>query len=189
MTAANRYPLQPRPGPRSPFATPCSAQRKPSAQPTPRPARRTQGLSRFEFALVVVVWGVVLSMALAELPPWLTRLRELRLAQALAAVRVADTRFRAACSAVPRQACDQLSFDGQAIEGVHGHAAATATGIARLAQLDEMNLILKPGLRDGVPALTVAVLSPTAQSCEFTYVQPPMQGAAAAIESLHVSCQ
>lgn len=138
---------------------------------------------------MVVVSGILLSMGLAELAPWLARVREVRLAQALAAVRVADTRFRAVCSAVPGQACDQLNFDGQAIEGAHGHAAATASGIARLAQLHEMNLVLKPGQLDGVPALTVAVPSPTPESCEFTYVQPPLQGAAAEIKSLRVSCQ
>ena len=187
MMPARRYPLQPLPLPvieTTPPCLPCPVR----TSPLHALAQRCRGGSRLEFSVVVIVAGIVLAMALAQLAPWLAWWRETRLLQALSAVRTADLQFQLACGATPGRQCDALLLDGLAIAGIHGHPSASVSGIAALARLSELGLILLPGTLQGVPALTVVVPSATPASCTFTYVQPPMQGAVAAIESVQKSC-
>jgi hypothetical protein len=137
----------------------------------------------------VAVVGIVAALAMDRLPPWLAQWHAIRLQQALAAVQTADTRFQFACGAQPTaRDCSRLTIDGLNVDGAFGHPAATASGIARLARLPAMGLALREVQRDGVPAQTVAAGPNASRTCEFTYVQPPKQGAAAAIVSVPSSC-
>ncbi|WP_088285570.1 hypothetical protein [Ideonella sp. A 288] len=131
--------------------------------------------------------GVLLSVLLPRLAEWQASTRQVRLQAAMAAVQAAIPQFQARCSREAGRPCDLLRIDGQPIAGAHGHAAASAEGIARLAALSP-DLALRPGTRNGVPSLTVAVPSPAATPCEFTYVQAPQAGAAPRIDRDSASC-
>jgi len=150
--------------------------------------RAQRGLSRLEFAACVVVIAVLMSAFLHSLAPWRSRTREVQLQMALAAVRLADTRFQAACGQRTTGDCVQLVIDGESIAGAFGHPAASPDGIAALAGLVNPEWFLLPGSRDGMPALTVRVASAASNGCELVYVQAPRQGAAPAIHLVDSSC-
>lgn len=135
-----------------------------------------------------MVAGTLLALAAWHLEPWLARWRQLRLNQAMAAVRAASTLYHGRCSALADRRCEQLLFDGQPIEGAHGHPAASNAGIARLAGLQGINVQWREGSRMGLPTLTVYVDTPSGVACEFTYVQAPVQGAAPGIDNTRASC-
>ena len=145
------------------------------------------GLGRFEFAIACTVLAVLMSVLLAQLSHWQADTRQLRLHTAMAAVQRAVSLFQAHCLRSAAHDCGDLLIDGQTIAGAHGHPAARAEGIARLAGLSR-DVRLRSGQIDGVPSLTIDVALDTSPPCEFTYVQAARAGAAPGIDSTRTTC-
>jgi hypothetical protein len=105
----------------------------------------------------------------------------------MAAVNRAIPVFQTLCMRSLAADCTQLQVGDETIAGAHGHAAASAAGIARLAGLSS-DFRLRTSMRDSVPTLTVDVAVPDTPACEFTYVEAPHAGASPGIDPASVSC-
>lgn len=167
---------------------PCPAIPSRSEAPPAAPRLRQRGASRFEFGVVVVVAGVLMTLALQSIGPWQQRLRELRLAQALAAVQAADALHHARCVQSGTRPCRITLADGQVVADAQGHPAATADGMARAADLAALGVQWRESRVNGLPLLTVFVPTPAGAGCEFTYVQASTWGAQPGIDRHSASC-
>lgn len=139
-----------------------------------------RGLTRVELALSVAVIGVLTAFLLPHVSEWKAESRRVQLVNAMASVNKAVVIFQAECSRQPDRQCDPLVIHDQSIAGANGHAAASADGIARLADLPP-EFALQEHTIDGVPALTMSLANPDDLPCEFTYVQAPTPGSSPAV--------
>lgn len=183
-----RYPRQGNSPQHQPLQPPCPPFAIRSVPSAPPPLRRQQGASRLEFGVVVVVAGVLMTLALQSVGPWQQRLRELRLAQALAAVQAADALYHARCVQSATRPCRITLADGQVVADAQGHPAATADGMARAADLASLGVQWREWRQHELPMLTVFVPTPVGAGCEFTYVQASTWGAQPGIDRHSASC-
>lgn len=158
----------------------------------PMPPRQPQhGVSRFEFAIVVALVGLLLTVALTYMQGPRSAARQTRLQMLLDATRASAVLFHGRCEVQPQDSCDQLMLSGVLVEGVHAWPAATPQGIAMALKLagSTADIRWQPEQIDGVPALR-AHLGPagTAGACEFIYAQAASPGAAPRIELIDASC-
>ncbi len=161
----------------------------PPARPSsPRIARAQRGASRFEFGVVVVVAGVLLTLALSSLGPWQQRLRQWRLEQALSTVRAAVILHHARCVQSGTRPCIVTLPDGQRVADIHGYPAASEDGLVRAASLGSLEVKWRVWEQHGLPMLTVYVPSPAGEGCQFTYVQAPTWGAEPGIDHQRAPC-
>lgn len=160
---------------------------KPSALNLPAGPRCPRGLTRVELALCVVVISVLTAFLLPRISEWKAEGRSIQLTNAMASVNRAVVIFQAECSRRPQRQCDRLVIHDQTIAGAHGHAAATADGIARLAALPP-EFALQEHTIDGVPALTMSLATPDTSPCEFTYLQAPTPGSQPAVQRPEGQC-
>jgi type II secretory pathway pseudopilin PulG len=158
--------------------------------------RPASGLSRLEFAVAMVVVGVLIAVALPRMDGARVAARQVRLKSLMATAQSSATLFRLRCetqaaTAAANPGCDQVTLKGQNIAGVHGWPAANAHGIAAALKLwgPVADIDWRPDRLDGVPALR-ASLTPTkvAGTCEFIYAQAASPGAAPRIELTDASC-
>lgn len=140
-----------------------------------------------ELALCVAVIGVLTAFLLPRVAEWKAEGRSIQLINAMASVNKAVVIFQAECSRKPDRQCDQLLIHDQTIAGAHGHAAASADGIARLAALPP-EFQLQEHTIDGVPALTMSLATPDTSPCEFTYLQAPTPGSQPAVQRPEGQC-
>lgn len=154
---------------------------------------RLRGVSRFEFAIVVALLGLLLAVALPRLQAPLAAARQARLQQLVATARATAALFHGQCEALAASPgrCDPVLLSGVPVAGVHGWPAASADGIAMALNLSgpTADIHWQPEQIDGVPALR-GRLGPagTAGACEFIYAQAASPGAAPRIELIDASC-
>lgn len=139
--------------------------------------------------MVVIVVGLVWTVAADGLQPWLQRLRQLRLEQALAAVRAADTLHHARCLQQGARGCRVVLTDGRPVADAFAHPAASEDGIVRAANLGELGVQWRASLRHALPVLTIQVPTPSGAGCDFTYVQASVWGAQPGIDEYRASCR
>ncbi|HJV69179.1 hypothetical protein [Ideonella sp.] len=158
----------------------------------PQPPRkfRSTGLTRLEFAIAVVVIGVLVALALPRLAAPLVAARQVRLKMLLATAQSTASLFHGQCE-VRSGPCERLPLRGRPVAGVFGWPAANADGIAAALKVwgGTDDIAWQPESLDGVPALR-ARLEPSsdAGTCEFIYAQAPSPGAAPRIALVGASC-
>ncbi|WP_374562674.1 hypothetical protein [Ideonella sp.] len=156
-----------------------------------------RGLSRLEFAVAVVLVGVLIAVALPRLASSRVAARQVRLKMLMATTQATANLFHLRCESQPPApggldpACGELPLQGQKVVGIHGWPAASADGIAVAVNSwgDTADIDWRPDRIDGVPALR-ARLKPTAVAgeCEFIYAQAASPGAAPRIELIDATC-
>lgn len=164
---------------------------------SPRPrSSGIRGLSRFEFAVAVVLVGVLMALALPRLADSRVAARQVRLKMLMSTTQATANLFRLRCEAMPlplggEPRCDHVLFAGQKVVGIHGWPAASADGIAVAVNSwgETADIDWQPDRIEGVPALR-ARLKPTeiAGACEFIYAQAASPGAAPRIELIDATC-
>ena len=146
------------------------------------------GASRFEFAVVTVVAGVLMTLALREVGPWQQSIRELRLAQAQAAVQAAVNLHHLRCVQSSTRPCRITLQNGQEVADIHGYPAASANGIVQAVDPQGLGMQWRQDQRNGLPVVTFFIPAPSGAACEFTYVQASTEGAQPGIDHQRVSC-
>jgi type II secretory pathway pseudopilin PulG len=160
----------------------------------PRP-RSPAGPTRLDFALVVVLAGVLLAVALPRWQATRAEARAVRLKMLLATAQTSASLFHGRCAIVqattPDERCERLTLQGATVAGVHGWPSAGTGGIAAaLKPWDAAaDIDWQPETVDGVPALR-ARLKPVSAvgTCEFIYAQAASPGATPRIALVDVSC-
>ena len=161
-----------------------------------QPKAGCRGLSRFEFALVVVVIGILVSLLLSRLSDLPNLAGPARLQAAMHTVRAAAQLFHTRCQLLreraPAERCESLAMDGVTVAGAHGWPAASADGIAVMAALQPsggsspaLPLRLRTGERQGRPALFIALAE---RGCEFSYVQAASPDTPPEVDIVDPSC-
>jgi hypothetical protein len=152
------------------------------------------GASRLEFALAVIVIGVLIGLLVPRLLEVHAAARPARLQAAAAAVRTAAAVFHGHCQALqaqPMADCTSIEIDGRAVIGANGWPAATPEGIVRAAALPARAepgneaFVLRAARVHGVPALRIALPAP---HCEFVYVQADGPDGVPEVDIVDASC-
>ena len=153
------------------------------------------GLSLFEFAVAMLLIGVLIAVALPRLADSRVAARQVRLKTLMATTQATANLFRLRCEAQPPangdSACNELVLSSRKVAGIHGWPAANADGIAIAVNSwgQTADIDWQPDRIDGVPALRVS-LKPTAVAgaCEFIYAQAASPGAVPRIELIDATC-
>jgi hypothetical protein len=157
--------------------------------------RRVRGASRLEFAMAVVVIGVLIGLLVPRLMEMHGAARPARLQATAAAVRAAAAVFHGRCEALRAHGeadCTAVEIDGRQVAGADAWPAASAEGIVRAAALPVTAeagteaFVLRPAQVDGLPALRIALPAP---HCEFVYVQADGPGGVPRVDIVDASCQ
>jgi len=154
-----------------------------------------RGLSLFEFAVAMLLIGVLIAVALPRLADSRVAARQVRLKTLMATTQATANLFRLRCESQPPasgdSACNELVMSSQKVAGIHGWPAASADGIAIAVNSwgQTADIDWQPDRIDGVPALRVS-LKPTAVAgaCEFIYAQAASPGAVPRIELIDATC-
>jgi hypothetical protein len=161
------------------------------------PAARSHGASRLEFAVTLVIIGLLAWVLLGRLDELSRAARRERLLATMTSVKAVATIFHERCVVVRANAdagCDHLLMRGEPMDGVQGWPAASAGGIARavtaLAQAASApmpggELRLQSATVRGRPALLIALGDPR---CEFFYAQAMSPGDSPEVDIVDVSC-
>ena len=160
----------------------------------PRP-RSPSGLTRLDFALVVVLAGVLVAVALPRWQATRVEARSVRLKMLMATTQATASLFHGRCghlrAAEPQTSCERLPLQGATVAGIHGWPTAEPGGIvAALKPWDALaDIEWQSDQVDGVPALR-ARLKPAsaAGTCEFIYAQAASPGATPRIALVDASC-
>src|SRR5436190_18641030 len=92
------------------------------------------GLSLFEFAVAMLLIGVLIAVALPRLADSRVAARQVRLKTLMATTQATANLFRLRCESQPPangdSACNELVMSSQKVAGIHGWPAASAAGIA-----------------------------------------------------------
>lgn len=153
------------------------------------------GVTLFEFAVAVLLIGILIAVALPRLADSRVAARQVRLKTLMATTQATANLFRLRCESQPPaggdSACNELVMSGQKVVGIHGWPAASANGIAIAVNSwgQTADIDWRPDRIDGVPALRVR-LKPAAVAgeCEFIYAQAASPGAAPRIELIDATC-
>lgn len=157
--------------------------------------RSPAGLTRLDFALVVLLAGVLVAIALPRWQATRAEARAVRLKMLLATAQTSASLFHGRCAivqgATPGERCERLALQGVEVAGIHGWPSAETGGIvAALKPWDAVaDIDWQPDRVDSVPALR-ARLKPVsaAGTCEFIYAQAASPGATPRIALVDASC-
>ena len=148
---------------------------------------RKRGFTLIELVVGIAVIGTLAAIAIPRYIEVQNQARAAKLQQAVGAVSSGAKLFKAQCL-VNGGSCATVAMEGVNVTGVNSYPTANTAGIVTAAGLSTSDYVVSGGGAAAGDTVTIAVSSPTASSCQFTYSAPAAANTAPTITVASTAC-